>query len=91
MADIFSIASDDNGQSCTVGFRQDSTDERSWNASVFLSDERGAAAVEYALIVALAALGIAGGLGALAELIAIVFDMLVTVTAEARDGINTTP
>ena len=50
-------------------------------------DEKGATAIEYALIAALAAIGIAGGIGALAELVALVFELITNATRDAADTI----
>lgn len=48
-----------------------------------LADRQGATAVEYGLIAGLAALGIAGGLSAMADLVILVFDLIVQAVAAA--------
>jgi len=49
----------------------------------------GATAVEYGLLAGLVAVGIAGGIGALAELVNAIFEMLGDNTAAVADNINT--
>jgi len=48
----------------------------------------GATAVEYGLLAGLVAVGIAGGIGALAELVNAIFDMLGDNTTAVADNIN---
>ncbi|WP_417466123.1 Flp family type IVb pilin [Kordiimonas sp.] len=50
------------------------------------ADLQGATAVEYCLIAALIAAGIAGGIGVLADLVNALFDMLSTRTNEVPVG-----
>lgn len=51
-------------------------------------DQRGATAVEYGLLIGLVAVGLAGGLGALADLVNLVFNMIsadvTTVSADVQ-------
>lgn len=48
----------------------------------------GATAVEYGLLAGLIAVGIAGGVGALAELVNAIFDMLGDSTTAVADNMN---
>lgn len=58
-------------------------------------DQRGATAVEYGLLIGLVAVGLAGGLGALADLVNLVFDMIstdvTTVSADVQANSAQTP
>ncbi len=48
---------------------------------VLISDTRGATAIEYGLLAGLIAVGLAGGLGALADLVNLLFDLIGDETA----------
>ena len=48
----------------------------------------GATAVEYGLLAGLVALGIAGGLGALADLVNMLFDMIGETTSEIASSLE---
>ena len=48
----------------------------------------GATAVEYGLLAGLVAVGIAAGLGALSDLVLMIFNMLGDRTTEVADGIG---
>lgn len=49
----------------------------------------GATAVEYGLLAGLIALGIAGGIGALADLVNLIFEMLGETTTEVTNDMPT--
>jgi len=49
----------------------------------------GATAVEYGLLAGLVALGIAGGIGALADLVNALFDMIGETTSEIAGSLET--
>lgn len=46
-----------------------------------MCDTHGATAIEYGLLAGLIAIGLAGGLGALADLVNMIFEMIGTETA----------
>ncbi len=48
----------------------------------FWQDTRGATAVEYGLLAGLVAIGLAGGLGALADLVNLLFEVIGDQTTE---------
>lgn len=50
--------------------------------------DKGATAIEYALIVGLMALGIAAGIGTFADLVINLYDMLNTDVGAVSDGTN---
>lgn len=51
------------------------------------SDTSGASAVEYGLLAGLVAVGLAGGLGELASLVAQLFDIVVEEVSSATDAL----
>ena len=52
----------------------------------FGSDTSGATAVEYGLLAGLVAIGLAGGLGALADLVSLLFDTIGDEAAEVSNA-----
>ncbi len=46
-------------------------------------DTGGASAIEYSLIASLIAIGIAGGIGALADLVAMLWNLMITAVTDA--------
>ncbi len=57
-----------------------------WQA--LISDTRGATAIEYGLLAGLIAVGLAGGLGALADLVNLLFEVIGDETADVTDSIT---
>lgn len=53
---------------------------------VFGKDSSGATAVEYGLLAGLVAVGLAGGLGALADLVSLLFDTIGDEAAEVSNA-----
>ena len=54
----------------------------------FSKDTLGATAVEYGLLAGLVALGIAGGLGALSDLVNLLFENIGNETAQVTSSLN---
>ncbi len=62
---------------------------RCWHqAKIFSGNTSGATAVEYGLLAGLVAIGLAGGLGALADLVSLLFDTIGEEAAEVSNAMN---
>ena len=60
------------------------TAQAAWLA--ILRDTRGATAIEYGLLAGLIAVGLAGGLGALADLVNLLFEVIGDETSDVADS-----
>lgn len=62
---------------------------RCWHqVRTFGGNTSGATAVEYGLLAGLVAIGLAGGLGALADLVSLLFDTIGEEAAEVSNAMN---
>lgn len=55
---------------------------------IFSKDTRGATAVEYGLLAGLVAIGLAGGLGALADLVSLLFEVIGDEAADVSNAMS---